>query len=302
MEPPNSKLKQITGSSWVLPDRINTGVVKGPGGTCLLIDSGLDRGAGNKIAAALDAEGLRPVALLVTHTHADHCGGNEALHRKHGMPTYGPPLETAILQYPVMEPMYLYGATPPEALQNKFFLAPPTPDARPLQPGRHVIGGIGITAVPLPGHSPDHYGYLTDDGVLYCGDALFPAYVWEKYRLPFFYDIGTALSTLDTLEAMAPTLSGCVAAHYGAVNLTELVTENRAHLLELVSWVEGLLASAPASREDAVAAAFKQFELTQNEAQYYLIGSTVAALLTHLCKIGKAAAQMEHGRLLYHLK
>lgn len=302
METTRYKLTPVAGSSWVLPDRINTGVVMGSGGTCLLIDSGLDRSAGNKIAAALDAEGLQPAALLVTHTHADHCGGNESLHRKYGIPTYAPALESAILQHPVLEPIYLYGAAPPEALLTKFFLAAPTPDARPLPAGRHELGGIGITAVPLPGHSPDHYGYLTDDGVLYCGDALFPAYVWEKYRLPYFYDIGTALSTLDILESMAPHLTGCVAAHYGAINLTELVTENRNRLQGLASWAEGLLADAPASREDAVAAAFTEFGLAQTEAQYYLVGSTVAALMTHLCKTGKAATQMENGRLLYHHK
>lgn len=301
MEPNKNRIISITDMACYIPDRINTGVVVDSKGSCLLIDSGLDRSAGNKIAAALEAEGLRPMALLVTHTHADHCGGNEALHRKYGMPTYGPPMESAILQYPVMEPMYLYGATPPDALMSKFFLAPPTPDVRPLSTGRHELGGIGITTVPLPGHSPDHYGYLTDDGVLYCGDALFPAYVWEKYHLPYFYDIGAALSSLDRLEAMAPTLVGCVAAHYGPVDLPELVQINRDGLTDLANWVAGVLASAPASREDVVAAAFTQFELTQNEAQYYLIGSTVAALLTHLVKTGRAQARMDNGRLKYYL-
>lgn len=302
MEAPKNRLVRITKDAAFLPDRINTGIIRGSGNACLVIDTGLDKSSANRISAVMEAEGLRPAALLVTHTHADHCGGNAALHRMYGMPAYCPPMETAILAYPVMEPMYLYGASPPDALMNKFFLAPATPDARPLPPGRQEINGVPVTAVKLAGHSPEHTGYLTDDGVLFCGDALFPAYVWEKYRLPHFYDISAALVSLDVLEEMAPSLKACVAAHYGLIDIIETIKANREGLLSLVQWVETALAAAPMSREGIIAKAFNEFGLNENEAQYYLVGSTLAALLTHLCSMGKAEARMAAGRLKYQLK
>jgi glyoxylase-like metal-dependent hydrolase (beta-lactamase superfamily II) len=161
---------------------------------------------------------------------------------------------------------------------------------------------VNVTAIPLPGHSPDHYGYLTADGVLFSGDALFPEYVWEKYRLPYFYDIDGALASLQVLEDLAPGLTACVAAHYGPVDLAGMIQANRSGLLGLIEWVSDTLAKAPRSREDVVAAAFNGFGLQQNEAQYYLVGSTIAALLTHLCRAGKAETTMNQGRLTYKLK
>jgi glyoxylase-like metal-dependent hydrolase (beta-lactamase superfamily II) len=302
MEVRKNAIEKITKNTYYLPGHINAGIIRGAGDSCLVVDTGLDKSAANKIASALDAEGLRPQALLMTHTHADHCGGNAALHQKYGMPAYCPPFEASMLTFPLLEPVYLYGAAPPDALMNKFFLAPATPDVHALPPGQHEIGGVSFAAVALPGHSPGHTGYLTSDGVLFCGDAMFPAYVWEKYHLPYFYDIDSALSSLVVLEGMAGSLTACVAAHYGPVDLAELVRANREGLQGLAQWAETALSHSPMSREDVVAAAFTEFGLIQNEAQYYLVGSTVAALLTHLCKAGKAEAKILDGRLRYYEK
>src|SRR5580704_11272532 len=41
------------------------------------------------VDAALEREGLRLVAILNTHHHFDHVGGNEALRKRHGeLPVY----------------------------------------------------------------------------------------------------------------------------------------------------------------------------------------------------------------------
>lgn len=299
MEERRSVLKRITDAAYCVPGRLNAGVVTG-GGDCLVIDTGLGISAADRISAALDAAGLKPRALLLTHTHADHCGGNAALCERYGIPAYGPPLEAAILSHPVLEPVYLYGAAPPEELRGKFFLAPPTPDARALPPGRRCFGGVSVTAVRLPGHSPDHYGYLTDDGALFPGDAVLPAHVWEKYRLPYFFDISAALASLDTLERIAGSVAACVSAHFGIVDLAEQVRVNRHGLSGMVEWAASVLAKAPATREGLVASALIGFGLEQSKAQYWLLGSTVAAVLTYLCEEGRAEARMEDGKLVYY--
>jgi glyoxylase-like metal-dependent hydrolase (beta-lactamase superfamily II) len=299
MEEQNTRLIKVTEHAGYVTGRVNAGVLTGIDKRCLVLDTGLDKSAANHISEALEAEGLRPVALLLTHTHADHCGGNSALQKKYGIPAYCAPLETAMLSFPILESVYLYGATPPEELRNKFFLAPATADARALAPGRQEIGGVPFTAVPLPGHSPDHYGYLSDDGALFLGDAALPGYVWEKYGLPYFYDIGAEFATLDALESMAGSIAACVAAHYGPVDLKELVSANRNGLRNLADWVLAALQKEPLTREGLVAKAFNQYTLMQNESQYYLVGSTVAALLTWLGEQGKISAKMEQGRLVY---
>ncbi len=301
METPNpTDILWLTERTGCLPLRLHVGVLR-QGRDCLLVDSGIDRSAGNRIAAAIGAAGLTAIGLLITHSHADHCGGNAALHAKLGITAWAPPLECAVLRHPELEPMALYGAAPQSVLGSKFFLAAPTPVAEPLELGAQVIGGVPFTAIPLHGHCPQQYGYLSQDGVLFCGDALFPAYVWEKYGLPYFFDIDGALAAFDAIEALTPSLTACVTAHNGPVDdVAVLVQANRQGLRAAADWLADCLHQQPLSREDALAEAFTAFGLEQNEAQFYLVGSTVAALLTHLVKAGRAATQMKNGRLRYH--
>ena len=46
---------------------------------CLVVDPGLEP---EKILSYLDQQGLTPAALLLTHGHADHIGGNETLKQR----------------------------------------------------------------------------------------------------------------------------------------------------------------------------------------------------------------------------
>jgi hydroxyacylglutathione hydrolase len=54
-------------------------------GECLLVDPGLD---GKAIDDALEASGLRPVAVACTHGHFDHVGRAEEYQRRLGIPVY----------------------------------------------------------------------------------------------------------------------------------------------------------------------------------------------------------------------
>ena len=54
-------------------------------GRALVVDPGE---AGPVLAAARD--GLRPIAILLTHHHADHIGGTPELLRHFDVPVYGP--------------------------------------------------------------------------------------------------------------------------------------------------------------------------------------------------------------------
>jgi hydroxyacylglutathione hydrolase len=110
----------------------------------------VDPGDAAPVLAALDAHGLELAAILVTHHHADHVGGVNALRPRLRGPVYGPARE-----------------------------AIPAP-FEPLADGAtvHVLGQT-FEVIDVPGHTAGHIAYLQlgveHDALLFCGDTLFSA-------------------------------------------------------------------------------------------------------------------------------
>jgi glyoxylase-like metal-dependent hydrolase (beta-lactamase superfamily II) len=69
------ELVKIAGPAHYLPGRVNIGVLIGEG-QAAFIDTGLDEGAARKAVQAVEQAHLRLAAVINTHAHADHCGGN----------------------------------------------------------------------------------------------------------------------------------------------------------------------------------------------------------------------------------
>jgi glyoxylase-like metal-dependent hydrolase (beta-lactamase superfamily II) len=95
-------------------------------GKGLLIDAGLDEDTARRALRAAGEAGVTLVAVFLTHAHADHFGGAHFLQRRLGVPLYAPPLEAALMENPIIEPLYLFGgAAPIGELRSKFTLAQP---------------------------------------------------------------------------------------------------------------------------------------------------------------------------------
>jgi hydroxyacylglutathione hydrolase len=91
-----------------------------------------------------ERSGVRLVAVLETHTHADHLSGHGRLALEHGLPVH---------VHPVAEVGY-----PNE----------------PLADGQELgFGAVTIRVLHTPGHRPEHCCFLVDERILLTGDSLF---------------------------------------------------------------------------------------------------------------------------------
>lgn len=188
---------------------VNSLVVENGSGGALLVDTGLDDSHARKLLREVEGLGLVPTAILNTHSHADHHGGNAFILKKFpGLPVYAPPLEAAIIQFPVLEPLYLFGALPPRELQTKFLLAPASP-AQPIGAGPQTLGGVEVELLNIPGHAVQMYAVRVGD-VLYAADGLFGADSLQKHPLTFCADSAAqkasaaALADLSGVRVVLP--------------------------------------------------------------------------------------------------
>lgn len=132
-------------------------------GDCLVVDPGLEP---QKIVAELARHHLTPAALLCTHGHADHIGGNAFL--KARWPEC--PLIVGRIEAPLLTDPWLN-------LSAQFGHAVTSPPADQLLDEGQVFeaAGIALEARHIAGHSPGHLVFVcheTAPAVVFGGDVL----------------------------------------------------------------------------------------------------------------------------------
>jgi len=274
------ELEFVTENVGYIPGPVNVGVVR-RGGKAVVIDTGLDRDSGRSIKRVLEEQGLEPAAIINTHSHADHFGGNDYLARNTGATVYAPSVESGIIQNPILEPVYLFhGAAPIKNLRNKFVLAKPSPVHHILEHGSVTIEGMEVEVVPLQGHSLNQVGVLVED-VLFCADTVFSGRVIDKYRVPVVQDVG---SHLATLERLGETCHGLyVPSHTKPVDdIKPLVDRNLETVRTIIADLLALLGEDKTAEElQSMLCTMYGLDLDVVQ-QYYLIHTTVMAYLSHL--------------------
>jgi hydroxyacylglutathione hydrolase len=128
----------------------------------------VDPGDAKPVETALQAGGLALEAVLVTHHHADHTGGIQALLATRDVPVFGPQHER------------VPDLTVPLAAADRA-------DLESL--------GLAFEVLDVPGHTAGHIAYY-GHGALFCGDTLFSAGCGRLFE-------GTPAQMLASLDAIA---------------------------------------------------------------------------------------------------
>lgn len=293
------ELKKVSGRVFYLDSRINIGVIKDDQNEVLLIDTGLDAKTARAILKTLEENGLKVKAVLNTHSHADHFGGNAHIKEKTGATIYAPEIEAAVINYPILEPLYLFsGAAPIEELKNKFLMAPSCGVDTVVQNGDILkFNSLEIEIISLPGHSPNQVGAAVD-GMLFCADSLMAKEVFEENRIPFNMDIDKQRETLKYLKDSS--FKVYIPAHADPQeDVKELVDLYLSTLDTIEERVLEVLDSR-STTEEVLKKTSDKLEFTlKNVQQYYLINSVVTAFLSSLYNRGRIKFELRENRLYW---
>lgn len=294
-------LVQLGERAWALPGGVNIGILRGDDDRLVLVDAGLNETAAKKaLKTAREQLGGEVAAILTTHGHADHFGGNAAVVKRTGARVYAPAPDEAVLRYPILQPALLFGgADPIETMRGPFMLAAAGPVDEVVAPGPLTVEGIDLEVVNLAGHSPGQVGYLVD-GVFFSADVTLPAAVLEKYRIPYLYSVTDHLAALARAAEVACTVS--MPGHgpiLDRAELADVVALNR-DLVERVAGHALELARHPTTADAILTGLLRGFGSPAADAPgFYLLQPTAFAFLTHLHRAGRLTHEVRDGQALW---
>lgn len=287
------ELVQVGEQSYYINCPAKIGVYTADQQNVYLIDSGNDKDAGRKVRQVLDQQGWSPVAILNTHSNADHIGGNRYWQVQTGCKVFAGGIEGDFTRHPILEPSFLYGGYPCKELRHKFLLAQESDTVEFSDPAFPKE----IEIIPLPGHFFNMVGFRTPDDTVFLADCLSSEAMLDKYGIPFIYDVEAYLKTLDTVEAMQASMF--VPAHAEATaDIRALAQYNRVKVLAIGDLLLSICRS-PILFELALQEIFTRYGLTMNFEQYVLVGSTIRSYLSWLKDADKLRVNFVNGQMLW---
>ncbi|MCA1059456.1 MBL fold metallo-hydrolase [Rossellomorea aquimaris] len=277
------KLQKYTEHCYAFTGAVTIGycVKEGKG---LLIDSGLDDSAMRKVIRILEEERLPLDYCIITHAHTDHFGGARHLKKKYNIPVFAPKLERAIMENPILEPIYLFnGAMPIKDLRNKFLEGQAVEVDEELSTGNNSIGPFSFDVIDLPGHSYSQVGVLVEH-ILFAADSYFGSETLKKHVIPFIVDADQTLESLEKLLHIS--CKGAIPGHGSfEENIIQTVKENVELHEDRMNALVGLVNESP--NGDTFDHIMKRYlDLlgikVANVGQWLLFRTSVTAYLTSL--------------------
>ena len=116
-------------------------------------------GSGEKLADFCAENGLKPLSILLTHGHFDHCGGVAGFLRKINVPVYASEADAELMN---------------KASQNRFRVPAENCAATEFVADDETlkIGNFEFKVMATPGHTDGSVCYFIDD-FMFSGDTLF---------------------------------------------------------------------------------------------------------------------------------
>jgi glyoxylase-like metal-dependent hydrolase (beta-lactamase superfamily II) len=282
-----------------IPGASNVGLVIGDAQQAVLIDSGPGQRSGRQILEMLKERDLSLAAILVTHGHGDHVGGNAYLVQHTAARVYAPAYDAVVMADPIWGTVCTFGgAEPIDELRIPRFAPEPCPADMIVAEGHINVADIPVQVVPLPGHTASHVGYIVGD-VFFTGDILAGYAELAGAPVSYAYSIGMRLESLARLRRYS--CSWYVPGHGPAQqDIADLVNLNIAQVHRMLDTILACLDQGPAEASEIMVAMCGSLGVAVKDIKhYYLVYPTLYAALSYLSNSGEIRNEVQANRLLW---
>lgn len=251
---------------------------------------------------------MRLKAILLTHSHADHAGSAAHLQELCDCQVYATKGESGSLVNPFLQGTVVWGGNPIKELRSDYFCCKSVEPTHVITAGSTVIKTEHgeISFVLLTGHYFEMVGVVYKQNgeeaksAIFCADAFFGRHHIARYSIPFLFDSGSFVRTLDTLCA---THYDYYVPSHGSIltSAAEIIEMNKVAIMTVEEAIIRSLCDGALSTEEILCKVASQFSLELKITQYALILSTVRGFLKSLVDAKKVGYRMDNNRLVYFL-
>ncbi|WP_040212605.1 MBL fold metallo-hydrolase [Clostridium polynesiense] len=292
------ELIKIRGNSYFIQAPTSLGVYTFKNKNCLIIDTGTNNTSAKKLEEALLQNNLHPKYIFNTHSHGDHCGGNNYLIERYpGIITYASLKESLFMENIELMPYVQFNSYPSKELKkmNKPIKVDYIPEY-----GINKINDEKLEVIAVPGHSIEQAALITPDKVCYLGDAVFSESTLNKYPLPYYYNIQESLETLNNIKEI--DCDYFVVSHgdklYDKDEIVQLCSMNINNIHKFLKEILELL-SQPLTREELLESISILYNFEMNYHEYHINLAAVSAFISYLYNSLEITFAMENGKLYY---
>ena len=117
-----NELIKLGENTYVITNPVNVGIYVLDNENVCLIDTGSSKDYGKLIKGILKEKNWNLKCIINTHSHADHISANKYLQNEYNCEIYSSSIESYFINEPILEPSFLYGASPLNELCNHFLI------------------------------------------------------------------------------------------------------------------------------------------------------------------------------------